>query len=100
MSTDKVRPDVEYLSVKEVSERLGVSRGCIYELVEQGLLAHLRIGVGRGTIRIPIEALEQYIAHAKVDRSDANSMSDKKSRHESFSHLNAQKLISAWNAEN
>lgn len=42
----------EMLTVKEVAERLRVSRTCVYQLIERGMLVCHRIGLGRGAIRI------------------------------------------------
>lgn len=41
-----------YLTVKTLSERWGVSRSVVYQMVNDGLLPALRIGTGRGTIRV------------------------------------------------
>jgi excisionase family DNA binding protein len=51
-----------YLTVREVAVRLNVSLACIYMLVTRHELPHVRIGVGRGTIRIREEDLANYIA--------------------------------------
>lgn len=48
------------LSVREAAEQLGVSIGTVYGLCARRRLRHERIGLGRGTIRIPEEALEEY----------------------------------------
>ena len=48
------------LRVKEVSEHLGVSIGWVYQLVAAGRLKHLRVGLGRGTIRIKEESVDEY----------------------------------------
>jgi excisionase family DNA binding protein len=48
------------LSVKETAERLGVSPSLVYALCAAGRLKHYRVGVrGRGTIRIPEDALAE-----------------------------------------
>lgn len=41
-----------YLTVKALSERWGVSKSVVYQMVTDGLLPALRIGTGRGTIRV------------------------------------------------
>src|SRR5262245_5405287 len=54
------------LTVRQVAERLQVSVGIIYCLCAQSRLPHVRIGVGRGTIRIDEQALEAFIQGATV----------------------------------
>ena len=48
------------LTVKQAAERLGVSQALVYALCEQKRIRHERHGLGRGTIRIPEDALEEY----------------------------------------
>lgn len=48
------------LTVKAAAAELGVSAGLIYLLCSRGKLRHERHGLGRGTIRIPREALTEY----------------------------------------
>ncbi len=48
-------------SVDQVAKKLGVSLGCIYALVESRNLPHYRIGIGRGTIRISEDQLQDYL---------------------------------------
>lgn len=49
------------LTTREVARRLNCSIGCVYTLIQQGLLAHTRIGVGRGVIRVDESDLDDYI---------------------------------------
>ena len=48
------------LTVKQAAEALGVSPSLVYEICTQKLIRHERIGFGRGTIRISLEAIEEY----------------------------------------
>jgi excisionase family DNA binding protein len=48
------------LTVKEAAERLGVSPSLIYSLIAARELAHIRVGFGRGLIRIPEKAIVDY----------------------------------------
>ncbi len=48
------------LSVRQAAERLGVSAALVYALCEQRRMRHERHGLGRGCIRIPEDALEEY----------------------------------------
>ncbi len=54
------------LSVRAAAERLGVSRSLVYALIAANKIRHERHGLGRGTIRIPEEALEEYRKGAEV----------------------------------
>lgn len=54
------------LTVKQVAERLGVSPSLIYVLVSKKQLGHVRIGNGRGILRIPEEALTAYLERQTV----------------------------------
>jgi excisionase family DNA binding protein len=47
-------------SVNEVAEELGVSVGTVYGLCSRRRIRHERHGLGRGTIRIPEDAIEEY----------------------------------------
>lgn len=48
------------LTAKAAAERLGISLALVYELCSTRRLRHERYGLGRGTIRIPEEALEEF----------------------------------------
>ena len=55
------------LTVKEAAELLKVSPGCVYQLIAERRIPHLRIGVGRGCIRIRRQDLEQFLENCGVD---------------------------------
>jgi excisionase family DNA binding protein len=57
------------LTVKEVADRLRVSRTCVYQLVERGKLACHRIGIGRGAIRISLDDLTAFVCACRENRS-------------------------------
>lgn len=48
------------LTVKQAAEELRVSVSLVYALCAARKLRHERIGLGRGVIRIPPEALDEY----------------------------------------
>jgi excisionase family DNA binding protein len=50
------------LSVKDAASRLGVSAGLIYSLVAGRKLRFVRVGNGRGRIRIPEDAIDEYLS--------------------------------------
>lgn len=54
--------DIELLTVKEVAEILKVSKSTVYGLAAQKVLRAIRIGRGRGTLRISRNELERFVA--------------------------------------
>ena len=54
------------LTISEAALRLGVSEGTVRRLVNKQRLRHVRIGCGRGVIRIPEDALDDYLGGATV----------------------------------
>lgn len=48
--------------VRTVADSFDVSVATIYRAVESGALRAIRVGTGRGAVRIPGAAIEQYIA--------------------------------------
>jgi excisionase family DNA binding protein len=54
-----------YLTVKQLVERLGISRAQVYSLIANGKLPCHRFGNGRGAIRVSEEQLAQFLAATK-----------------------------------
>jgi excisionase family DNA binding protein len=54
------------LTVKQAAERLQVSQATVYQLCEKRKLAHARIGVGRGAIRVDEDALAAFLQASTV----------------------------------
>ncbi len=79
------------LTVEEVQAQLKVSRSCVYTLIAQGKLACVRIGVGRGTIRVERSELESF-----VDRCRSVPKAKMSHRYRSFEHLDGARLSEAW----
>jgi excisionase family DNA binding protein len=48
------------MTVKQAAQELGISLSLVYALLAAGKIRHERHGLGRGTIRIPREALDEY----------------------------------------
>lgn len=48
------------MTVKEAATLLGISTALVYALVAARKIRHERHGLGRGAIRIPEDALEEY----------------------------------------
>jgi excisionase family DNA binding protein len=53
-------------TVKQVAERLQVSAQVVYQLCALRRIVHVRIGSGRGTIRITEAALQQFLEGCEV----------------------------------
>lgn len=51
---------MKYLTVKEVAKYFRVSERTVYNWIEFGYLRALKIGEGRGTVRVPVDALEEF----------------------------------------
>lgn len=66
MSTAVTKP----LTVKQVAERLGISRALVYALISRKEICHERHGLGRGVIRITEEALEGYRRTCQVKEEE------------------------------
>jgi excisionase family DNA binding protein len=47
--------------VKAVAEMLDVSVATIYRAIESGSLRALKVGTGKGALRIPADAIQEYI---------------------------------------
>src|SRR5262245_27133831 len=54
------------LTIKQAAERLNVCPATVYDLCAQRKLAHHRVGVGRGTIRIDEADLAAFMENCKV----------------------------------
>lgn len=47
--------------VKAVAEMLDVSVATIYRAIESGALRALKVGTGKGALRIPADAIHEYL---------------------------------------
>lgn len=65
-----VNHDMKFYTVQEVADRLGVVPATIYALCQKKVIPHVRVGTGRGAIRISEEGLEVYLAGAAVRQND------------------------------
>jgi excisionase family DNA binding protein len=54
------------MRVAEAAQRLEVSAGLVYALCAAGKLRHSRVGLGRGCIRIPEDAIREYLDRCMV----------------------------------
>jgi excisionase family DNA binding protein len=58
-------------SVSEAAQELGISIGTVYGLCSRRRLRHERHGLGRGVIRIPEDAIEEYRRGVTVSAAEA-----------------------------
>ena len=65
-TTGAQRPRKPY-TVKQVAAALGVSGSTVYRDIESGRLEAYRIGVGKGTLRIPHDAFQRYLARITAE---------------------------------
>jgi excisionase family DNA binding protein len=52
---------LKLLKVSEVAEIFQVAERTVYNWIDWGYLRAIKVGEGRGTIRIPEDALEEFI---------------------------------------
>lgn len=55
------------VTVRDAAEKIGISQSLVYELIRLGVIRHSRHGRPgcRGTIRIPDEAVAEYLANCE-----------------------------------
>jgi excisionase family DNA binding protein len=80
-------------TIRQVQDRLNVSRACVYSLIESGRLPCIRIGIGRGTIRVDESDLNSFIL---ASRSQPKPRVSRISAENEFRYLDADRLRSAW----
>jgi excisionase family DNA binding protein len=88
------------LCVREAAERLGLSTALIYALCARKKIRHERHGLGRGTIRIPEDALEEYRRAVTVGAGEGEASvpppAAETARAGRFEALDAARLREAW----
>ena len=55
------------MKVREAAQRLEVSTSIVYGLCAQGRLPHVRVGLGRGTIRISEDDLKSFLESCRPE---------------------------------
>lgn len=58
------------LDIKQTAELLSVSSSLVYQLIESGQLRALRVGTGRGVIRIRVEDIQAYLAECQIETAE------------------------------
>jgi excisionase family DNA binding protein len=81
------------LTVREIQNRLRVSRACVYALIESGRLPAIRIGVGRGTIRVDEADLDAFVTARRGDSIRPGRLPGTATE---FVQLDADRLRRAW----
>lgn len=56
----------DMVRVRDVAKRMDVHRSTIYRAIEAGHLVALRVGSGRGALRISTEALDAYLGACRT----------------------------------
>ncbi|WZO97230.1 helix-turn-helix domain-containing protein [Isosphaeraceae bacterium EP7] len=64
--------DTKPLTVKEAAPMLRLSEASVYALCSSKRLRHQRVGVGRGKILIPPDALDEYLAKGTVRSTEGH----------------------------
>lgn len=54
------------LTVREAAERLRISEATVYALCSARKLRHQRVGLGRGKVLIPSDAVTEYLVKGTV----------------------------------
>ena len=58
---------MKVLTVRESAERLGCSEALVYLPCAERRLPHVRLGSGRGTIRIAEDDINEYVKNSRID---------------------------------
>lgn len=62
-----------WLTVQDIAERLNISKTCVYSLIAGQGLPHVRVGVGRGTIRVREEDLTTWLEQRLKEKGEKPS---------------------------
>lgn len=61
------------MTVKAMADRLGIALSTAYLLLRENRIAHLRIGSRQGAIRIPEEAVVDFIKSSMIAVKEQNA---------------------------
>lgn len=86
---------MQMLKVKQAAEMLNVSPATIYALCARGKIAHERYGLGRGTIRIRAEAIQEYRSQSSLPTTLTRPPLAKAG---GYRQLSTRRLAAAWRA--
>ncbi len=68
---------MKLLTVREAAKQLGISTGLVYGLCACKRLRHERYGLGRGVIRIPEDALDEFRESVTIGNPDLDAPAKK-----------------------
>lgn len=89
--------DSGMLTVKQAAEKLGISRSLVFSLCARKKIRHERHGLGRGTIRIPEDAVDEYRCRVTIgSQHEERPVPRASGKTAVFKHLNAERLRKAW----
>jgi excisionase family DNA binding protein len=74
-------------TIKQAATRMGVSDDTVRGLCKGKRLRHIRVGLGRGKIVIPDDAIAEYLAAHTVGVEAAAAPSPQKQRPVTLKHL-------------
>ena len=62
---------MQLLTIDQARQRLAIGKSKLWQLIQSGEIRSCKIGRAR---RIPVEAIDEFIARELADQSDANSV--------------------------
>ena len=86
-------------TVKMAAQQLGVSATLVYALCAAGKIRHERHGLGRGTIRIPDDALLEYRRKQTVGPGEKKHPPPPAPSSGPFTMLDGERLARAWQGQ-
>lgn len=84
------------LKVNQVADQLSVSQSTVYSLCDRGDIPHLRVGTGRGAIRIDPDDLQRFIDAARVGVQPSTPAKRTSTSGRLFKHLDGDRLRQEW----
>ena len=61
------------MTVEQIAERLQIGTSIVYALISSGQLVCYRFGLKRGTIRVSVSDLENFLTDCRNDGSSSSS---------------------------
>jgi excisionase family DNA binding protein len=72
---------MKFYTIADISDLLKISQSNAYALVETGKLVAHRIGVGRGTIRVSEDDLQEFLGQSRSQREPEVATPTSRSKH-------------------
>lgn len=83
-------------TVKQAAHELGVSPTLVYAMCAARRLRHYRVGLGRGKIVIPEDAVEEYLEARTVGPGTPKKAAAPEPTSGPFKMLDGERLAAAW----